>query len=198
LNIGIIGGSGDFGQGLKTRLEARGHVVHIGSRTPRDGFVSNPEACESASIAFLSVPAASVETMSRDLAPQLAGKIVVSVATAVVFKDGKPTAEPGPVSLAEIVALEAPGARVVSGFHTISSRNLARAGHALDEDAIVCGDDEAAKAEVAALGQELVAGRVVDAGPLYVSRWLETMTAVLLNINRRYKAQTGIAITDLP
>jgi hypothetical protein len=37
----------------------------------------------------------------------------------------------------------------------------------------------------------------VDAGALYVSRWLETLTVVLLNVNRRYKAQTGIRITEL-
>ncbi len=198
MRIGIVGGSGDFGQGLKARLEAHGHDVVCGSRTPRAELVSNPEACGHAEIAFLSIPAASVEAMSRELAPWLAGKIVVSVATALAFRDGRPTAEAGPVSLAEIVALEAPGARVVSGFHTVSSRNLADVGRELHEDALVCGDDEEAKAEVARLGSQVIEGRVVDAGPLYVSRWLETLTVVLLSINRRYKANTGIAITDLP
>ena len=95
--IGIVGGSGDFGQGLAGRLRAHGHEVVIGSRTPRDEFVSNAEACERSEIVFLSIPPASVEEMSRELAPYLDGKIAVSVATAVVFRDGRPTAEPGPV-----------------------------------------------------------------------------------------------------
>jgi NADPH-dependent F420 reductase len=198
MRVGIVGGSGDFGQGLKARLEARGHGVVCGSRTPRDGLRSNPEACELAEVVFLSIPAESVEAMSRELAPQLAGKIAVSVATALVFRDGRPMAETGPISLAEIVALEAPAARVVSGFHTVSSRNLARADHELREDVLVCGDDEEAKAVVAGLGSEVVSGRVVDAGALYVSRWLETLTVILLHVNRRYKAHTGIAVTDLP
>ena len=62
---------------------------------------------------------------------------------------------------------------------------------------LLCGDDDLAKAEVARLAELVVDGRAVDAGPLYVSRWLETLTVVLLNINRRYKARTGIRITEL-
>jgi NADPH-dependent F420 reductase len=198
VKVGIVGGSGDFGKGLKARLDARSHDVVCGSRTPRDELVSNADACMHGEIVFLSIPAANVEAMSRELAPQLAGKVVVSVATALVFKDGQPMAETGPVSLAEIVALEAPTARVVSGFHTISSRNLARLDHELHEDVLVCGDDEEAKAIVTEFGSQLVTGRVVDAGALYVSRWLETLAVVLLNVNKRYKASTGISITDLP
>jgi NADPH-dependent F420 reductase len=198
VRIGIVGGSGDFGHGLTARLRTHGHEVVIGSRTPRDEYVSNAEACERSEVVFLSIPAGSVEAMSRDLAPHLAGRIAVSVATSVVFKDGKPMAESGPISLAELVALEAPGALVVSGFHTVSSKHLAQPEHVIHEDVLLCGDDDEAKAEVARIGDQVVAGRVVDAGPLYVSRWLETLTAVLLNVNRRNKANAGIAITGLP
>lgn len=198
MKVGIVGGSGAFGQGLKARFEARGHEVVAGSRKPGDGLVSNREACEHGDVVFLSVPAETVEATGRELAPVLAGKIVVSVATAVVFKDGKPMAESGPVSLAELLALAAPDARVVSGFHTVGARNLANLDHDLDEDVLVCGDDAEAKEVVSELGAGLTSGRVVDAGPLYVSRWLETLTVVLIHINRRYKANTGIRITDLP
>lgn len=196
--IGIVGGSGDFGRGLADRLRQRGHEVVLGSRTPRDDLVPNADACGSSDIVFFSVPGSSVEAMSRELAPRLAGRIVVSVATALVFRDRMPAAETGPVSLAEILAREAPAARVVSGFHTVSSKALADLGHPLDEDVLLCGDDEEAKEAVSALGAELVAGRMVDAGPLFVSRWLETMTTVLLHVNRRYRAHTGIRITGLP
>lgn len=195
--IGIVGGSGDFGQGLAARLRAHGHDVVIGSRTPRDDFVANAECCDLADVVFLSIPAGGVEAMGRELGPHLSGKIAVSVATAVAFKDGRPMAETGPVSIAELLALEVPGARVVSGFHTVSSQGLADPGKVLREDVILCGDDDLAKAEVARLAELVVDGRAVDAGPLYVSRWLETLTVVLLNVNRRYKAHTGIRITEL-
>ena len=196
--IGIVGGSGGFGQGIATRLRAHGHDVLIGSRTPRDDFVSNPEACDRSDVVFLSVPPAHVEAMAHELGPHLRGKIAVSVATAVVFRDGRPTAEPGPVSIAELLAAGAPEARVVSGFHTVSAKGLADAAHEVDDDVLLCGDDEEAKESVSVLARQIVSGRVIDAGPLSVSRWLETITAVLLNVNRRYKAHTGIKITGLP
>ena len=196
--IGIVGGSGDFGQGVAGRLRRAGFEVVIGSRTPRDDFVSNPECCERSEIVFLSIPAAGVEPMVRELAPRLDGKIAVSVATSVVFREGRPTAEPGPVSLAELAAREAPGARVVSALHTVSARGLADLADELDEDTLVCGEDPDAKARVAELCSKLVAGRVVDCGPLESSRWLETLTAVLLHVNRRYRAHAGIRITGLP
>jgi NADPH-dependent F420 reductase len=196
--IGIVGGSGDFGQGVAGRLRACGEEVLIGSRTPRGEFVSNPECCDRSEVVFLSIPAHGVEPMVRELAPRLAQKIAVSVATAVVFRDGRPTAEPGPISLAEVTQREAPAARVVSALHTVSARLLADLDRRLDEDTLVCGDDEEAKARVIELCSQLVAGSVVDAGPLEVSRWLEPLTAVLLNVNRRYKANTGIRVTGLP
>jgi 8-hydroxy-5-deazaflavin:NADPH oxidoreductase len=195
--IGIVGGSGDFGQGVAGRLRRAGHEVVIGSRTPRDEFVENRECCERSELVFLSIPAASVESMARDLAPSLQAKIVVSVATAVVFRDGRPMAEPGPTSLAESAARELPGARVVSALHTVSAKLLARLDEELDEDTLLCGDDADAKAQVIELCEELVAGRAVDCGALTSSRSLETLTAALLNVNRLYRTNTGIRITGL-
>lgn len=196
--IGIVGGSGDFGQGLAERLRRVGEDVIIGSRTPRDEFVSNPEACRASDVVFLSVPPQSVETMAAELADDLAGRIVVSVAAPVVFRDGKPGAAPGEASLAETAAAEAPEARVVAGFHTVSARALADPDLPLDEDVLICGDDAEAKVVVAALAERLVRGRSVDCGRLEVARWLETLTAVLLNVNRRYKTNAGVRVTGLP
>jgi NADPH-dependent F420 reductase len=197
MRIGIVGGSGDFGQGVAGRLRAHGYDVVIGSRTPRDEFVANPVCCERSDVVFLSVPGDGVRSMARELARPLAGKVVVSVATSVVFRDGRPTAEPGRISLAELTQREAKDARVVAALHTVSARLLARLDHDLDEDTLVCGDDEEAKAIVSELCSQLVAGQAVDAGPLETARWLETLTAVLLNVNRRYRKNTGIRITGL-
>jgi predicted dinucleotide-binding enzyme len=63
---------------------------------------------------------------------------------------------------------------------------------------IICGDDDEAKKTVSDLAERLVEGRAVDAGRLEVARWLEPLTAVLLNVNRRYKANSGIRISGLP
>jgi 8-hydroxy-5-deazaflavin:NADPH oxidoreductase len=196
--IGIVGGSGDFGQGLAERLRRIGEGVVIGSRTPRGDFLSNPDACFASSVVFLSVPPEGVADMSQRLRDPLAGRIVVSVAAPVVFRDGKPGAEPGELSLAEITAAAAPEARVVSGFHTVSAKALADPDVPLEEDILLAGDDAEAKEVVAGLAERLVEGRAVDCGRLEVSRWLETLTAVLLNVNRRYKTNAGVRVTGLP
>ena len=196
--IGIVGGSGDFGQGLAERLRRIGEDVVIGSRTPRDDFVSNVEACIRSELIFLSVPPGGVEGMSTELAGDLAGRIVVSVASPVVFVDGKPGAAPGEISLAEVTAFAAPEARVVAGFHTVSAKLLADPDKALDEDVLVCGDDAEAKEVVCGIAGRLVAGRAVDCGRLVVARWLEPLTAVLLNVNRQHRTNAGVRITGLP
>lgn len=196
--IGILGGSGDFGQGLAKRLRRLGEEVVIGSRTPRDDFVANADAAHASELVFLSVPPEGVETTARDLADALAGRIVVSVASPVVFRDGKAGAEPGDLSLAELAARAALEARVVAGFHTVSAKLLADPAKPLHEDVLLCGDDAEAKRVVGALAERLVEGRAVDAGRLEVARWLEPLTAVLLNVNRSYKANSGIRVTGLP
>lgn len=196
--IGIVGGSGDFGQGLAERLRRIGEDVCIGSRTPRGEFLSNEDACRRSDVVFLSVPPGGVAEMSRDLRDALAGRIVVSVAAPIAFREGQPGAEPGELSLAEITAVAAPEARVVAGFHTVSARALADPDLALDEDVLLAGDDAEAKEVVGGLAGRLVEGRAVDCGRLEVARWLETLTAVLLNVNRRYKTNAGIRVTGLP
>lgn len=194
--VGIVGGSGDFGQGLAERLRRAGEEVVIGSRTPRGELVSNEEACD-CDVIFLSVPPRGVARMAEILAADLAGRIVVSVASPVVFENGQPGARPGELSLAEATQLAAPAARVVAGFHTVSAKALADVDHPLDEDVLLAADDTEAKAAVAALAEKVVTGRAVDAGRLEVARWLETMTAVILNVNRRYRTNAGVKITGI-
>jgi 8-hydroxy-5-deazaflavin:NADPH oxidoreductase len=195
--IGILGGTGDFGQGLAARLRAIGEEVVLGSRTPRDEFVSNAEACRRGDVVFLSIPPGGIEEMCADLAAELAGCVAVSVASPIVFRDGRPAAAAGEVSLAELAQRAAPNARVVAGLHTVSAKLLAKIDAPLEEDVLVCGDDEGAKTIVCDLLDRIVAGRVVDCGRLEVARWIEPLTAVLLNVNRLYKANTGIRVTGI-
>ena len=195
--IAILGATGDFGQGLAVRLRALGEDVLLGSRSPRDEFVPNREACERSDVVFLSVPPAAIEATAAELADALAGKIAVSVASPIVFRGGRPTANPGRLSLAELVARAAPQARVVAGFHTVSAKALARADEELAEDVLLAGDDAEAKETVAAIARRCVTGKAVDTGALESARWLEPLTAVLLNVNRRYRTNAGIAVTGL-
>jgi 8-hydroxy-5-deazaflavin:NADPH oxidoreductase len=196
VTIGILGGTGAFGRALGLRLERLGEEVFLGSRTPRDEFVANAEAARRGELVFVAVPPDGVEPTTRELGGDLAGKVVVSVASPVVFRDGRPSLEAGERSLAELVAEAAPEARVVAGFHTVAAKALA-SEDPIDEDVLICGDDADAKRVVGELAERIVNGRAIDAGRLEAARWLETLTVVLLNINRNYKSQTGIRITGL-
>jgi hypothetical protein len=102
-------------------------------------------------------------------------------------------------SAAQQAAEMAPdGVRVVSALHTVSAAPLADLAHALDEDVLVCGDRKADKARAAALIEHVRGLRCVDAGRLEQARITESLTALLIGVNSRYKAQAGIRLTGLP
>jgi NADPH-dependent F420 reductase len=86
---------------------------------------------------------------------------------------------------------------VVSGFHNVSASLLIAQAHAVDCDVLICGDSKSAKERVRPLVEAITGCRFVDAGPLSNSRTVEAITAVLIGINIRYKAHTGLRITGL-
>ena len=86
-------------------------------------------------------------------------------------------------------------APVSAGLHSIAAASLAEAPP--DEDALICGDDADAKSLSLELAGKLVAGRALDAGPLASARALEGMTAVIVNLNRRYKGHAGVRISGI-
>lgn len=90
------------------------------------------------------------------------------------------------------------GVRAVSAFQNVSAIHLKDAGHAIDCDVLVCGDD--AKARETAISLAHDAGlRAWHAGPLANAVAAEALTSVLIAINRRYKVQgAGIRITGVP
>jgi NADPH-dependent F420 reductase len=90
------------------------------------------------------------------------------------------------------------GVRVVSALHTVSAASLADLSHPLDQDVLLCGDSREDKQEAAGL-IELVDGlRCVDCGDLEMARIAESLTALLISVNTRYKAHAGIRLTGLP
>ena len=87
---------------------------------------------------------------------------------------------------------------VVSALHTISAASLRDLGHPLDQDVLICGDSPEAKREAAALIERIDGLRCVDCGRLEMARITESLTALLISVNARYKAHAGITLTDLP
>jgi len=206
MRIAVVGGTGAFGRALALRLRKAGADVTIGSRDPARAAsvaselgvtgATNGEAVRDADLIVLAVQADAALATAGELASAIGSTPVLCVASELRFaKDGvRPSPEAR--SLAERVAdvLSAP---VVAGMHSLAAATLGTDA-APDEDALVCGDDAAAKALALELVSGLVNGRAVDAGPLASARALEGMTAVIVNVNKRYRAHAGVRFTGLP
>jgi NADPH-dependent F420 reductase len=193
MRIAVIGGTGPFGRAVALRLREAGDDVVLGSRDVE-------RAREAA--AELGVEGAANEDAARDVdLVVLATKADAAVATAEALSPTAPVLcvaselrSDETLSVAERVAavVDVP---VLAGLHSLAAGKLG--DERPDEDAFVCGDDAEAKALALELAAKLVRGRAVDAGPLRSARALEGMTAVLISINKRYKAHAGIRVTGL-
>jgi NADPH-dependent F420 reductase len=90
------------------------------------------------------------------------------------------------------------GVRVVSALHTVSAASLTDLGHPLEQDVLLCGDSSEDKREAARLIELIDGLRCVDCGRLEMARITESLTALLISVNARYKAHAGIRLTGLP
>ena len=103
----------------------------------------------------------------------------------------------GAAAALEAQALLGSGAVVVAAFQNVSAVKLKRLDQAVDCDVLVCADDVKAKQAVIQLVK--AAGmRGIDAGALKNAVAAESLTPVLLHINRVYGVKgAGIRITGL-
>ena len=204
MRVGVVGGTGSFGQAVAKRLVDAGIQVVIGSRDAaraRDAAAavgaegaSNDDAVRGVDLVLLAVKSDAAVDTARDLRQAIGSTPVLSVCVELTFGPGgvKPSTEATSIAQRIQDELDAP---VVAGLHSLAASNLAEAPP--DEDALICGDDAVAKELALELAAKLVSGRAVDCGPLASARALEGMTAVIVNVNKRYKAHAGVRITGL-
>ncbi len=205
MRIAVVGGTGDFGLALAQRLVAAGESVVIGSRDAERARekaaevgaegAANEDAVRGADLVVLAVKSDAALPTAESLAVAIGDTPVLSVASELRFtKQGVlPTADERSIAERTQELLRAP---VAAGLHSLAAASLAH-GKA-DGDALVCGDDERAKELALELAAKVVSGRALDAGPLASARALEGMTAVIVNLNRRYKGHAGVRIVGLP
>ena len=88
---------------------------------------------------------------------------------------------------------------LASGFHTMMASTLEAIELSCDQDILICGDPEARKVAAEVVGF-LRGARWVDCGGLETARILESLTALLIGINGRYKLHpgAGLRVTGLP
>ena len=205
MRVAVVGGTGGFGLALAKRLAEAGYDVVVGSRDAERAAAAaatvgvegatNADACRAAGLVILATKAEAAVATAAGLREAIGTTPVLSVAAELTFGPGGvlPTTEATSVAARIKDVVDAP---VVAGLHSLAARNLG--GDAPpEEDALVCGDDADAKAVVLELARRITSGRAIDCGPLASARALEGLTAVIVNVNKRYKAHAGIRVTGV-
>ncbi len=215
MKLAFIGGTGPEGLGLAVRFAAAGDEVIIGSRSAeraqeavgkivalapsaRVSGAENAEAARQGEVIFITVPFEGQHAILLALREAIGAKLVVNTVVPLAFEKGRARA----LSVAEGSATQQaqallPQAIVTGAFHNLSAQKLMRVDADLGSDVIVVGDDPEARKRVMALAERLKGVRGIDGGPLVNARYVEELTALILNINRTYKIQAGIKLTGL-
>jgi NADPH-dependent F420 reductase len=213
MRIGIVGGTGKQGSGLAIRWARAGHTIALGSRDAAkararaaelagqghaiDGG-DNAWAAREGEVVVLTVPyEAHADTLRAILEP-VTGKVVIDVTVPLKPpKVSRVQLPPGQAAALEAQALLGSSTPVVATLHHVSSVHLADPSHAIECDVLVAADDARAKGVAIGLVRDLGL-RALDAGPLANAVALESLTPVLIHLNRVYKSRgAGIVFTDL-
>jgi NADPH-dependent F420 reductase len=218
--VAVIGASGSFGFGFAIRLAQAGVPIAIGSRVLSraqetaeraraligGGEFSahdNAGAARAAATVVLAVPFRNhSETLTNVRDALRGGQLVIdTTAPLAAAVSGRATRMLGvwQGSAAQQTREMSPeGVRVVSAMHTVSAASLGDLQHPLAQDVLVCGDAREDKRAAAQLIERIEGLRCVDCGALEMSRITESLTALLISVNARYRTHAGVTLTGLP
>jgi NADPH-dependent F420 reductase len=216
MRIGILGGTGPAGSALAARLASIGYQTVIGSRSKyrameaRDSMVARWPAIESllgfgdnaaaagCDVVVIATPWDSAATTAQENAELLAGKVLISMANALVRvgHEFQPLVPPRG-SVAAHVQAALPACRVVAAFHHLPATELGHLGEPIDSDVLICGDDPEAVQTVSEMVAKIPGCRPLDAGELSNATAIEAFTAVLLQLNVRYKTRVAPKLTGI-
>jgi NADPH-dependent F420 reductase len=212
VRVGIVGGTGDIGEGMALRI-SQVHEVILGSREVERACassdachlaldekglpctcsgVSNQEAVDRAEVVILAIPFQHVPATLASLTG-LGGKVVVSPVNPIARKEAFLFAPPPEGSAAQLIQRLLPGAKVCTAFNNIAAGSWKALDAPFAHSVAVCGDDPAAKGTVTGLAGSIPGLAAFDAGPLAVSPLIEAITPLLLNI-AKYQRMRDVGI----
>lgn len=205
-SIAIVGGTGKLGAAIAYRLGRAGYRVILGSRDPAKAATtagelgvkaaeSNAAAAAAGDIVIVTVPFAAQDATLAEIAPHVAGKIVVDTTVPLVPpKVMRVQLPPEGSAAVRAAGLLGESVRTVSAFHNVAAHKLASDAD-IGCDVLVFGDDKDARAEVVALA-DAMGLRGLHAGALVNSAAAEAMTSILIFLNKTYQVDgAGIRIT---
>jgi len=217
MRIGILGGTGPAGRGLAVRLAAVGDHVVLGSRDAEraagvaTGLVEawpdhrlditgrSNEDCAAADLVVVATPWEGAVSTVRPLADALAGKVVVSMANALV-KEGREFLAliPPRGSVAATVQAVLPHSLVSASLHHLPASEMEKLTTPLVADVLVCSDHSEATEATVALVDRIDGLRAIDAGSLSQAAAVEAFTAVLITVNIRHKVHAAVQLAGFP
>jgi 8-hydroxy-5-deazaflavin:NADPH oxidoreductase len=216
MEIGLLGATGPAGSSLALRLASLGHDILVGSRSKyramevRDELaarypdralplhgVENPEAA-SAEMVIIATPWHAVSETAQSVARQLEGKVVVCMSNALqkIGPEFQPLVPPrGSVAGGVQAAVRA--AYVVAALHHVPAKELGDIDHPVECDVLVCSDHPHATEAASDVIGAIPGVRALDAGLLSNATAIEAFTAVLLQLNVRYKTRAGVRFSGI-
>ena len=214
--ISILGGTGEQGPGMALRWAKTGAQVIIGSRQRERAErvamelnqelgqdlvqgMANPEAAAAADVVALTVPFSAHRSTLEAVKPYLQEKILIDVCVPLDPENPRKMLLPPEGSATEEAqALLGEAVKVVAAFQNVSAHELRQLDHSIECDVLVCGNDREARQTVMRLVEQMGL-HPVDAGLAYNARVVESITALLIGLNIRYKVKgSGLRITGLP
>ena len=216
--IAIIGGTGAEGRGLGLLWAQAGYSITLGSRSVSKAIarasdlnaridegkpplrgMDNLAAVQSCEMSILTVPYQAHKSTLLELRDVLQGKILVDVTVPLIPPEVDRVQLPvGLAASLEAQEILGSGVRVVAAFQNVSAEHMNVDGSVIDCDVLVCGDDSGARSEVIRLVQAIgMSG--LHAGPLANAVAIESLTPVLIGMNKRYGVKNaGIRVTGIP
>ncbi|MFB6189625.1 MAG: NADPH-dependent F420 reductase [Halapricum sp.] len=219
MEIAILGGTGDIGQGLALRWGYdTDHDLVIGSRERAKaqskaeeyereldsrgvetsiGGAENPDAAAGADVVVAAVPAYHLVDTIEAVADTLDSEtILVSPAVGMKrdeagFHYNQPSAGSVTALAAEAAPDEAP---VVGAFHNLAADRLANLDVELGIDTLLVGDDADAKNIVSDLAAGIDGLRPLDAGGIANAPEIEGLTPLLINVAMRNEGMHDLGV----
>lgn len=217
MRIGILGGTGPAGSALAARLASVGFDTIVGSRSKYrametvDGLMGqwegrdlaieagdNADAAK-ADVVVIATPWDGATQTAQGVETALRGKVVISMANALtrIGKEFQPLVPPRG-SVAASVQAVLPKSFVAAALHHVPAKELGDLDHPIESDVLICSDFPAATQAASDLVAKIPNLRPLDCGGLSLATPIESFTAVLLQLNVRYKTRVAVKFTSIP
>ncbi len=217
MRIGILGGTGPAGSALAARLASVGFETVIGSRSRYralevvDGLkdrwpdrelqidAADNEGASDADLVVIATPWDGATQTAQQVESHLRGKVVISMANALtrIGKEFQPLVPPRG-SVAASVQAALPRSHVAAALHHVPAKELGDLDHPIESDVLICSDFPDASETAADLVAKIPNLRPLDCGELSLATPIESFTAVLLQLNVRYKTRVAVKFTSIP